>query len=62
MPRVMIKCPNTNKFVPTGFALDKASFENPSYILGNNTVRCPACGKDHTWSKADAILEDAKSS
>ena len=57
MPRIMIKCPKTKKLVPTGFAMDKASFDNPTNVLTNNTVSCPACGQNHTWSKSDAVLE-----
>jgi len=57
MPRVMIRCPNTKKLVPTGFAMEKNAFDNPTFDLTNNTVHCPACGKDHTWSKRDAVLE-----
>ena len=58
MPRVMIKCPNTQKLVPTGMAMDKSSFD--SSTLTNNTVHCSACGKNHTWSKSEAILEATK--
>jgi hypothetical protein len=48
------------KLVPTGIAMDKASFNNPTNVLTNNTVRCVACGEKHTWSKSDAVLEDTK--
>ena len=58
MPRVMIKCPKTKKLVPTGFGMDKASFNNPTNILRSNTFRCPECGENHIWSKSDAVLED----
>jgi hypothetical protein len=58
MPRVMIKCPNTNKLVSTGFFMDKSSFD--SSVLTNNSILCPACGKKHTWSKSEAVLENIK--
>jgi hypothetical protein len=61
MPRVMIKCPNTNKLVTTGIVMDRASFENPTNILSNNTFHCPACRQNHTWSKSNAVLEGTKS-
>jgi endogenous inhibitor of DNA gyrase (YacG/DUF329 family) len=57
MAEVMIKCPETGKLVPTGFSMDKASFESSS--LKNNTLSdCPACGKNHVWSKEDAVLKE----
>jgi endogenous inhibitor of DNA gyrase (YacG/DUF329 family) len=57
MSTVMIKCPETGKAVSTGFAMDKRTFENAT--MSNNSVHCPACGKDHTWEKKDAWLEEA---
>jgi hypothetical protein len=62
MPRVMIKCPKTLKLVPTGIAVGKSSFDNPTNIVAKYTVRCPSCGEKHTWSKSDAVLKYAKSS
>ena len=57
MGMVMIKCPKTGKPVPTGFGMDKGSFE--SSTLTNNTVSpCPACGGKHTWSKKDGWLQE----
>lgn len=55
MPNVMIKCPETNKPVSTGIAMDEKSFN--SSTLSNNNVQCPHCGKMHTWQKEDAYLE-----
>jgi endogenous inhibitor of DNA gyrase (YacG/DUF329 family) len=54
MGMVMIVCPTTKKPVPTGIAMDKASFN--SSTLTNNSVSCPHCGKMHVWSKRDAFL------
>jgi hypothetical protein len=62
MPRVMIKCPKTFMLVPTGIAMSKSSFDNPTNVLATYTVRCPSCGEKHTWSKSDAVLEVTKSS
>jgi hypothetical protein len=60
MPRLMIMCPDTKKLIPTGLSMDKHSFD--ASTLEDNTVRCPACGKDHTWSKSDVVFEDTKPS
>ncbi len=53
MGMVMITCPTTKKPLPTGIAMDKASFN--SSTLTNNSVSCPHCGKMHVWSKKDAF-------
>lgn len=51
----MIECPETGKPVSTGMAMDKKSFQ--SSVLKNNTLKCPKCGKKHTWDKKDAFLK-----
>ena len=56
----MIRCPDTKKLIPIGLSMDKHSFD--ASTLEDNTVRCPACGKDHTWSKSDVVFEDTKPS
>lgn len=57
MSAVMIKCPETGKAVFTGIEMDKRTFENAT--MSNNTIRCSACRKDHTWDKKDAWIEEA---
>jgi hypothetical protein len=54
MGMVGIVCPNTGKLVPTGILMSEAEFATA--ILGSNELRCPACGRIHSWSKADARL------
>ncbi len=53
---VMIRCPVTGKEVPTGFGMDRASFESCQFI--DNSFGCAACGQMHTWSKGDAFVKD----
>ena len=55
MPRVMIRCPKTDKPLPTGGAMDKKSFEGRSYT--NYEVLCPHCGINHPVTKEDTWLE-----
>lgn len=45
MPSLMIKCPTTQKLIPTGIAADKVSFESGQF--SNNAVKCSACGQMH---------------
>jgi hypothetical protein len=54
MGMVSIVCPNTGKVVPTGVLMSEAEFAVA--LLGSNDLRCPACGRIHSWSKADARL------
>lgn len=51
MGQVMIRCPETDKPLPTGIAMDKASFES-SQMENNSVGPCPHYGENHTWSKA----------
>jgi hypothetical protein len=57
MANVVIKCPTTDKLVPTGIAMDAQSFQRAE--MGTNTLgNCPACGGNHVWNKEDAQLEE----
>ncbi len=56
MARVMITCPETGKPVYTGMTFDWHAFE--SVQIGEKSVSCPACGKQHTWRRVDAYLDE----
>jgi len=56
MAQVMIKCPKTKKPIPTGMSMDRRAFETST--LTNNSTYCPICKTTHTWSKADAFLQE----
>jgi hypothetical protein len=51
----MIRCPKTQRPIPTGIAADPAAYE--TLTLEGNSVKCPACGETHVWDKKDAFLE-----
>ena len=55
MGAILIRCPTTNELVPVGIDTDKDSFEALPTVEAR-AIRCPLCGKDHPWSKEDAIL------
>ena len=57
MPRVMIECPETGRPVYTGINLNWETFE--SYRFDSQTLSCPECGRQHQWSRADALLDEA---
>lgn len=56
MGRVFIVCPVTGQQVPTGLVMDPEEFDRA--VLQDNVLRCPACGRIHTWSKQDAQLRE----
>jgi hypothetical protein len=53
--RLMIRCPKTGKAVPTGIAMDPASYVSAD--LESNVTRCPYCGEGHRWSKEQVFWE-----
>jgi hypothetical protein len=56
MGAIMIRCPTTKQLVPVGIDTDKDSFKSLPDIPAT-PIHCPHCGQEHTWSKADAILD-----
>jgi len=54
MADVLIKCPQTGRFVSTGFFSLSSPDKQP---LNDNEVNCPECGKVHTWGKMDAYVK-----
>jgi hypothetical protein len=64
MPRIMIRCRQTKKAIPTGLTtelviLDSLSIPVDSLIL-TLKVRCRICGSKHKWNYKDAWVEDEK--
>ncbi len=51
MPMLMIVCPRTGKYVPTGIAMDLVSFQNSSF--SGNSIQCPHCGEHHVWGSEE---------
>ncbi|MBN8995559.1 MAG: hypothetical protein J0H94_10040 [Rhizobiales bacterium] len=58
MPMVTMRCPCTGQQVPTGLDMDQASWETLPVVV--STMRCPACGAEHVWSKTYARCEPAR--
>lgn len=52
--KVVIVCPSTRVEVPTGVVVDITTFKE--LPPGGAQFGCPACGKEHAWSAADAQL------
>jgi hypothetical protein len=55
MGQVMIRCTESGEGVPAGLRVDAISFKTGNLT---DTVRCPHCGQEHTWSTKDAWIED----
>ena len=52
--RVLIKCPATERTVPTGFRMTEAKLELSD---ARYAFRCAACGSVHQWVRSDAWIE-----
>ena len=56
MARVMIRCPMTDRLVPTGLESDGG----PSFrrrLPSSDTTQCPECRRSHAWHRGEAIIE-----
>jgi len=51
---ITILCPKTGQQVSTGIQMDQASFR--AMPVKQSTMRCWACGGEHSWSKRWATL------
>ena len=51
---VVIKCPETDREIPTGIVTDLARFDRLGE--GYATLQCPHCDQHHRWSKRDAYM------
>jgi hypothetical protein len=56
MSTIMIKCPQTGEAVSTGIEVERDTFV--ALPDASAQMRCPACGEDHIWRKAQAWLAD----
>jgi hypothetical protein len=54
MPRILTKCPQTARTVPTVLRMREAAFEA---LSGSHAFRCTACNGIHHWEKHQAWLE-----
>jgi hypothetical protein len=50
---VVIKCPETDREIPTGIVTDLARVHR---LVGDAVLRCPYCGQEHRWSMRDAYF------
>jgi hypothetical protein len=54
MRTILIKCPETGRWVSTGIDIDPGAFTRLPDVVA--TMRCSACGREHAWSKTDAMI------
>jgi hypothetical protein len=54
---LMVRCPVSGREFSSGIQIEEESLER----LPDSPVksRCPACGKEHTWSTRDARFAEA---
>lgn len=54
MPRIMTKCPTTDRDVPTVYRM---SADQLGVLEGQFAFRCPLCDEIHHWSREEAWVE-----
>lgn len=54
MSDVLMKCPVTGSYVPTGVGMDAASYQSSK--MSDNTSDCSACGGAHVWGEVETVL------
>jgi hypothetical protein len=52
MPPVLIPCPFAEWLVPTGQSVDRLDDLEETNVLR----RCAECGREHVWTRDDAVL------
>jgi hypothetical protein len=57
----MIRCPETEMPVDTGFDADRTAFEIGVHVLpAEGVVECPHCGRTHVWRSADVYFDESR--
>jgi endogenous inhibitor of DNA gyrase (YacG/DUF329 family) len=54
MNTIMTKCPTSGRWVSTGIDIEPAAFARMPDVMAK--MRCPECGREHKWSKKDAMI------
>jgi hypothetical protein len=54
MPRIMTKCPTTERDVPTVYRMSQSQLDA---LEGEFAFRCPICEEVHRWTRDDAWVE-----
>ena len=59
MSMIMIRCLETGSEISTGIECEGDDFRSLPFVITHAT--CPSCGREHSWSKSDAWLNDGTS-
>jgi hypothetical protein len=54
MYTIMIKCPATGRWVSTGIDIEPSTFAHIPDVVAH--AHCPACGREHPWTKRNAMI------
>ena len=60
MPRLMVRCPETNDVLFTGLVMDEASFSWCDFVFDGEPKACPYCGERHSFKSAKFFLDKGK--
>ena len=53
---IMIRCPQTEREIPTGLEMGTAEFRRAPVFFSR--VQCPVCAREHEWFAKDAWVCD----
>lgn len=56
MGMIMVKCPQTDRVIPTGITSDRETFLRSVVFFGN--THCPVCRANHNWFAREAWVEE----
>jgi hypothetical protein len=56
MSVIMIRCPETGSEISTGIECEVDDFRRLPFVI--TQTNCSSCGREHSWSKSDAWLND----
>lgn len=56
MRRIVVRCPNTQAMVPTGYRTTDCDLAT---LTAPKSFRCPVCHRVHDWRASDAVVEGA---
>jgi hypothetical protein len=59
MSLIMIRCPQTGSEISTGIECEDDDFKKLPFVV--TYTACPSCGREHSWSRSEAWLNDGES-
>lgn len=55
MPNILMKCPKTNMYAPTGVSAEADAYRTGTFR--NMITECQQCGQMHAWRETEVVLD-----